>query len=385
MAATAPAPGALSPSGAGGVDLEDSNVSSPLSEVDDGDANDGEIEHMQLDARGDDGDNSSLSGGDLQEPNDGSDSDSALSDAASDVNSDANDTEAETERLYDTPRNQRQRDVVVDQFNNGQVFEHTPTKLRRTARVDAHDDGRDDESLSGDDASVASSPGRGDDSPTKPATTQNTSVDEEVKRESLERKRKRSPVADQSESDQPLRKRTASVGARGADADADDDTPMNEDDTTSANPQSGHQSGGEDEAGSASNRDTPTEAPERETRATKKSTRNSSKRKGASADGTPGEADSDTRDEQPDAPAEDEAETHEEEPDGDAEEEAEAAAKNIEESKWSVWRRSRYTTNEYAVERKNAAFKDWTHIEEMFSTFRDRFVTIPLSSHSPSV
>ncbi|POR39807.1 Sds3-like protein [Tolypocladium paradoxum] len=355
MAATAPAPGALSPSGTGGVDLEDSNVSSPLSEVDDGDANDEEIEHMQLDARGDDGDNSSLTGDDHQEANDdGSDSDSDLSDAASDVNSDANDTEAETERLYDTPKNQRRRDVVVDQFNNGQVFEHTPSKLPRTARVDAHNDDRDDDSLSRDDASVASSPGRGGDSPTKPATTQETSVDDEVKRDSLERKRKRSPVIDQSESDQPLRKRTASLGAPGADDD-DDDTPLNEDDTTSANPQSGHQSGGEDEAGSASNRDTPAEAPERETRPTKKSTRNSSSRKGASPDDTAGEADSDARDEQPDAPAEDEAETHEEEPDGDVEEEADAAAKNIEE-----------------LERKNAAFKDWTHIEEMFSTFRDR-------------
>ncbi|KND94932.1 hypothetical protein TOPH_00222 [Tolypocladium ophioglossoides CBS 100239] len=357
MAATAPAPGALSPTGACGVDVEDSNVSSPLSEVDDGDANDEEIEHMQLDTRADDGDNSSLSGDDHREPNnDGSDSDSALSDAASDVNSDANDTEAETERLYDTPKNHRQRDVVVDQFNNGQVFEHTPSKLRRTARVEAHNDDRDDESLSGDDASVTSSPGRADDSPTKPATTQDTSVDEDVKRDSLERKRKRSLVADQSESDQPLRKRTASVGASGPDA--DHDTPMNEDDTTSANPRSGHQSGGEDEAGSTPNRDTPTEPPERETRATKKSTRNSSKRKGASVDdmvGEAGEADSDTRDEQPDAPAEDEVETHEEEPDGDAEEEADAAAKNIEE-----------------MERKKAAFKDWTHIEEMFSIFRDR-------------
>lgn len=344
MAAAASASAARSPAGAAAPDLEDSNVSSPLSEVGDGDANDDEIEHMQLDSRGDDASVTSDVER-LDAHNDGSDSDSALSDAASDVNSDANDTEAETERLYDTPRNQRQRDVVVDQFNNGQIFEHTPSKLRRTTRAthrdedgaendgdDANGGNRDGGFASGDDASVVSSRARGDESPAKPTTANDAGVGDMAKHDTQERKRKRSPLAGQSESDQPLRKRNGSVAAPAGDADGD--TPMNDEDTTSANPQSGHQSGGEDEgSGTASLRDTTAEAPERETRASKKSTRSSLKRQGlAPVEDTNGEAESDIRDEHEDATAEDETEQPEEEPDVDADEEADAAARNIEES-----------------------------------------------------
>ena len=327
MAAPASASATQSPAGPGVADLEDSNVSSPLSEVDDGDTNDDDIERMQLDPRGDDGDNFSASGDERPDAHhDGSDSDSALSDAASDVHSDANDTEAETERLYDTPKNQRQGDVLVDQFNNGQVFEHTPSKLRRTTR--AAGDHADDESVSGDDASVVSSHAAGDESPAKPATTNDTSVDEDLKHDSQERKRKRSPLADQSESDQPLRKRTGSVAA--ADADADEDLPMNEDDTPSAIPMSRQQSGGEDdESGPPSRRDTPAEA---EARPAKKSTRSSLKRKGLAVDDVTADVDSDARDDQAEATAGDETEQPEDEPDVD--EEADAAAKNIEESEY---------------------------------------------------
>lgn len=84
MAAPASASATQSPAGPGVADLEDSNVSSPLSEVDDGDTNDDDIERMQLDPRGDDGDNFSASGDERPDAHhDGSDSDSALSDAAS--------------------------------------------------------------------------------------------------------------------------------------------------------------------------------------------------------------------------------------------------------------------------------------------------------------
>lgn len=327
MAATAVAYGARSPSGPGTVDLDDSIVSSPLSEVDDGDANDHDIEHMQLDGRRQIGDNSSLSGDNHHVANhDNSDSDSALSDAASDVHSEVNDTEAETERLYDTPRTQRHRDVVVDQFNNGRIFEHTPSKLRRTAGADTDNDNRDDLSVSGDEDSVASSFPERQDSPTKPVATNDTSIDEDAKPDSLERKRKRSPVVDQSAPDQPLRKR---IGSQGAPETAEQDTSMKEDDATSANPRSGHQSGGEDETSSTSNHGLLVEASERETR---KSKRNSSKRKGPIAGEAGGGADSDAREDPADIAVEDEAEHPEEEPDGDVEEEADIAAKNIEES-----------------------------------------------------
>lgn len=335
MVAATSVRGTLSPSRAGEADLEDSNVSSPLSEVDDGDANDDEIENMQIDSRNHDADNSSVSGDELPVENIknvGSDSDSALSDAGSDENSEANDTEAETERLYDTPRNQRQRDVVVDQYNQGQVFEHTPSKLRSAARLIGDDNNdRDDESLSGDDASVAS----GEDSPTKPPGSKDTSVDGEGKRDSLERKRKRSPMADQSESDQPLRKRITSIGAAeaGADADADVDTPIH-DDTTPAIPRSGDQSGGEEDDASATVQEaaTDSERPETEIRAPKKVTRNGPKRKGASGNTSPGDTPGpDTNGEQVDTAYED-AENRNDDIGGDADE-ADAVAKSIEEGK----------------------------------------------------
>lgn len=378
MAATAPAPTSPSPSGTAGGDHDDSNISSPLSEMDDGDANDEEIEHMQLDAQvrgdADDDDESSLSAADNHDaPNDASDSDSVLSDANSDVhtNSDANDTEAETERLYDTPQHQRQRDVVVDQFNEGQVFEHTPSKLRRAATHHEHDN----DSLSGDDASAASSPGGDVGSPIKPATTQDTSVDEEARRDSQERKRKRSPVAEPSDSDQPLRKRTASVVK--PDNEADDDSVAVEDDGTPANIPSGNRSPAEEDDTSSHKLDEAPEddAPERATRSAKKTTRSGSRRKGVSPDEAEEDPDTEAHDEPREGATEDDAEHHDEEMDADAEEEAEAAAKNLEECEAPRRHSTLSHANPLIVERKQAAFKDWSHIEEMFGVFRDKLVT----------
>lgn len=373
MATTAAALTALSPSLPGG-DLEDSNISSPLSEVDDKDANDEDIEHMHLDVD-DDGDNSSLSGEEAPEThNDASDSDSALSDAGSDVNSDANDTEAETLRLYDTPKNQRHRDVVVDQFNQGQIFEHTPTKMRKTPP-----EGEED-LITDDDASDASSQADGDESPLKPATTQHTSVDEDMKRASQERKRKRSSPADQSDLEQPLRKRTASVAA--AEDEIDGEVAVVEDDTTSANLQSGAQSAGEDEEeDSPLNLDTvlDDEVPERETRATKKASRKGPKRNGATSEDTENDTGAEA-DGQRDTSLEGDVEQPDEDMDADAdveeEAEAEAAARNIEESRSTLLRNLSDLghANLTEVERKQAAFRDWTLIEEMFGIFRNRLV-----------
>lgn len=364
MAATAVAHGVRSPSGPGAVDLEGSIVSSPLSEVED-DTNE-DIEHMQLDRNGPVG-----AGLSPDANHDGSDSDSALSDAASDVNSDVNDTEAETERLYDTPKNQKQRDFV-DQFNNGQVFEHTPSKLRSATGAVADRGNRDDFSLFGDEESAASSVGGRDTSPAKPAATTDSSIDEEAKLVPQERKRKRSPVADPSESDHLLSKRNGSLGPPGATA--EQDTPMNEDDATSANPQSGHHSGGEDETSSSSNRGL---AAERKTRSTKKSKRTASKRKGLLASDAGKEADSDAREDPGDVTVEDDAERPDEEPDGDAEEETDIAARNIEESESPAAGWWRCVADASAVQRKHAAFRDWTHIEDMFNVLRERSVEAP--------
>ncbi|KHO00131.1 Sds3-like protein [Metarhizium album ARSEF 1941] len=355
MVATTSVRGTLTPPGPGEPDVEDSNVSSPLTEVEYGEANDEDIGHMHMGARSNDADDSNASGDDQPEAdtkNGASDSESALSDAHSVDHSEANDTEAETERLYDTPRNRRRRDVVVDQYNQGQTFEHTPSKLRSASRlIDDNDNNRDDESLSADDASVAS----GDDSPTKPFASKNTSADGEGKRDLQERKRKRSPMGDQSESDQPLRKRLTSLGA--AETGADGDASIDDDDTTPAIFPSGDLSLGEEDDVSAENQDAPTdgERPEKGTRVSKKITRIGSKSKGGSGDISPSDTPGpDTNGEQIDIAEDEDAEQRNQDVEVDADE-ADLAAKSIEEA-----------------EKKNAAFKDWSHIEEMFCLFRDR-------------
>lgn len=350
MAATASAVPPLSPPGIGGLDRADSNISSPLTEVDDKDDNEEDIEHMQLDI--DDDDHSKPSTASKKGT---SDSDSVLSDAHSDLNSDANDTEAETERLFDTPRHQRQRDVVVGEFNEDQVYERTPSKLRRTANLDEDAEHGDDESLSGDDASIGS-PRAVDDSPTKLATTKDTSVDDEHKHDSQERKRKRSPAADLSEPEQPLRKRASS----GLEHDSSDpkqveDTVMHEDEPTPANDSSGTQTPAEDGDSSPRKKTMAHEddVTERTTRATKKRGRSGSKRKPAVPADVDHETDGGSHDGARDGGTD--AEHHGEEVEADADEEVDAA-----------------TAHDEELERKHAAYKDWTQIEEMFGVFRDR-------------
>lgn len=281
MAAAVSAVPPLSPTRAGGADNEDSNISSPLSEVDDKDDNDEEIEHMQLDH-----DEEGTPKHSTASKKAASDSDSVLSDAHSEVHSEAN-TEAETERLYDTPKHQRHRDVVVDQFNEGQVFEHSPSKLRRTANLDPEALHRDDESISGDDASIGS-PRAAEDSPTKPVASKDTSVDEEAKNDPQERKRKRSPAPDPdpSEPEQPLKKRNSS----GPEAEPSEEKPaedvvMREDEPAPASGASGTQTPAE-EADASPRKKTTVEgddSAERTPRVTKKSTRSGSKRKAHAA------------------------------------------------------------------------------------------------------
>ncbi|KAM5355736.1 hypothetical protein ACJ41O_002382 [Fusarium nematophilum] len=350
MAATASAPPPLSSPVVGVADLEDSNISSPLSEVDTKDDNDEDIEHMQLD----NDDEESTKHSPKKKPHAASDSDSVLSDAHSDVPSDGNDTEAETERLYDTPKHQRQRDVVVDQFNEGQIFEHSPSKLRRTANLDDHND---DESIMGDEASI-DSPTIGGDSPIKPATTHNANLEDEPKNDSQDRKRKRSPVADQSEPEQPLRKRTGSVPVAEPETDAPkqvEDTVMQEDEPTPANDSSGTQTPAEEVEVSPRKKAIAREDEviDRTTRATKKSTRSGSKRKAAAADH---DTDTGSHDGAHDSARGTDVEHHGEEVEADVDEEADAA-----------------TAHDEEMERKHAAYKDWTHIEEMFGIFRDRY------------
>ncbi|OAA67561.1 Sds3-like protein [Cordyceps fumosorosea ARSEF 2679] len=354
MAATATASTALAQSTAD-PDLEDSNVSSPLTEVDDKDDNDEEIDRMQIDA--DDGDNSSLSGDENPADDDRSDSASVLSDAGSDAHSEGNDTEAETERLYDTPRNQRQKDVVVDQYNHGQVFEHTPSKLRRTTKPEDKDETDDHEnadhdSASGDAGSGASSADEADDTPTKPAHSSKTVHDKGTGPESQVRKRKRSPLADQSEIEQPQKRRSGSLSASLAEK-----PPLNLVEKATADAKSAVQSDADEE----NNRDTGTEGEAQErssrsSRSSRKSTRNGRRSKDDPKD----EEDDTGADAATETAGEDATDHHEDEaePEVGEEDEADIAAKNQEE-----------------MERKRAAFKEWSHIETMFGIFRDRLYT----------
>lgn len=313
----------------GGADNDGSNISSPLSDVDDKDTNDDEIEHMQLDHDNQDDDEApdTPSPADVDDlaTHEGDDSDSALSEAQSDEHSDDNDTEAETERLYDTPRNPRQRNVTDDYSNNEQNFEHTPSKLRSAATVNQNRDS-DADSLSGDDASAISTPINHDDPLKKLSELTDAALGTGTT--DRDRKRKRSAVAEQFDPDQPLKKRPASLPA--TDMDADEEINLNDEDETSANLQSAVQSAGEDvDTPQKEDQNTTDEtSTERGTRSTRKITRNGAKRQNAT-NGTDVEEEPDQDTPQPQG--EDEPETKDEEAEEEAEEENELAAKNAEE------------------------------------------------------
>ncbi|KAF9771498.1 hypothetical protein IL306_010870, partial [Fusarium sp. DS 682] len=369
MAATASAPPPLSSPALGVGDHEDSNISSPLSEVDTKDDNDEDIEHMNLDHDDED----SVRRSPRKKPQAVSDSDSVLSDTHSDVPSDGNVTEAETERLYDTPKHQRQRDVVVDQFNEGQVYEHTPSKLRRTANL--HDD--DDESAIDDDDASTGSPTIGEDSPIKHATTHEIEGEDEHKNDAQERKRKRSPAADQSETEQPLRKRASSEHATGANPPQQpEEAILPEDVPAHAHESTGTHTPAEDTDASPRKRSTNREGDlaERLSRVVKKNTRGSKRKAAAAAADLDPDTDSGSHDGARDSARGTDVDHDEAEAEADADEEIDLAAAHDEECKNNFAHDLGNHAHLATVERKQAAFKDWTVIEEMFGVFRDRYV-----------
>ncbi|KAH8675423.1 Sds3-like-domain-containing protein [Xylariales sp. PMI_506] len=277
---------------------------------------------------------------------------------------DGNDTEAETERLYPTPQNpSRQKDVFAD----GQVYERTPTKLRQetTARNaglgDDEDD--DDEPLSDAEPSIGSSP-PGLSGPPPPAVEKLSSPTLDVlaaaaaHQEPENRKRKRSSMPnEQSEADQPLRKRTGSAAAA-EQQDLEGDVAMGDDENPSTNAYSGDEAvistaAEEEQDGAADDGDAEAEAQiEQESRARKQTRGSSKKRKSARAESNEPAADT------PDAATaeEDGVHTGDDEPiEADVDEEAEAAHRNEEE-----------------LERKKVAFEQLNSIERRFATFRDR-------------
>ncbi|KAI0971455.1 hypothetical protein F4678DRAFT_84864 [Xylaria arbuscula] len=280
-----------------------------------------------------------------------------------DNQSDANDTEAETERLYDTPQQvTRHKDVILDQSADASVYEHTPSKLRKEAKAAGRDSDHQDTSLSDDDVSMASSPPM---QPTKileklPSPTLDILAEAAATQEAESRKRKRSLPIEATETNQPLRKRAASLPDTDQPA-VDGNPAIVDEDDPSLNTHSGEHSADEaveTMAGDDEREQEPDEpaqpAQTDQIPNVKKQTRSSSKRlKGADeavdVDMPTGESLDGT------VPKEDGAHPSEDEHmEVDVDEEAEAAAKNEE------------------LERKKAAFEQLSGIEKRFATFREK-------------
>jgi len=378
------------------LDDSPSNLSSPLSDVEDKDANPDEMDlDMQDNGSGRPG-TPKRHRGDAGEDSDtdpASDEESKLSEM------DINDSEAETERLYDTPlKNGAVRDVLGDtgeaggrQFvdRRGRVFERSPSKLQQQlqAEIDAENAPSDNDSLSDaedeedDDASVASSEpepelehekatGKRLRSPIQAKKTQeaisatDSTASQPTRQDSQDsRKRKRSSIAEQSEAEQPLRKRTGSIGVREGDFSADDAAVADDEGGISTNPQSGSHTGEEDNDEStapvAQDKEKPLASVEDEAMELGRSKRSkrtaTKKRKSKSLEDSGGQAMEEAQDDPPDdvdEPATEDAVPHAEDEHAEDVDEVEAAHKNEEECKrltipmpssyrltmWTQWR-----------------------------------------------
>lgn len=144
------------------------------------------------------------------------------------------------------------------------VFERSPSKLHRQLRADndtgevasGRDSASEGEDAEDDDVSMPSSEPELDAvkeprlrSPTLAKKNQvvpsdNAPTSHPRKNSADSRKRKRSSVAEHSETEQPLKKRTGSISA--ADRDSADDVAMIDEDGISTNPQSGNHTADED-------------------------------------------------------------------------------------------------------------------------------------------
>jgi hypothetical protein len=341
--------------------------------------------------------------------------DDAVSQADSDDESklsepDINDSEAETERLYDTPPKTATAREIIDRprVSGGQHFlerrrdrnfEPSPSKLQQQIRAEgeADRDDSDNESLSDpdDDASVASSEAeradnKGDQS-RSPSPVKKTS--QPPKQDSLPvpgtssqdlfdtKKRKRSSAAEQLDVEQPLRKRTGSVGVLPDRVFAADDTAVIDEEAIETPLQSANHTADEGEADEdgttgQKSKDVPTLSIEDTPReAARKNTKRPApkKRKGPDDDG--GGTDN-ALDEGETATAEEDGQRTAEEEQADADEEAELAHKNEEERMYIIDRHGvvHKTDMSSLVERKRAAWEELAAIEKQFANFRERFV-----------
>jgi hypothetical protein len=344
--------------------LSDDDGSSPLSDVEDKDDDPDDLQEVDHLTNNENDENDDLSLADNQ--------------------SDANDTEAETERLYDTPQHTtRHKDVILDRPAVGIVYERAPTKLLQETKASGRSTHHGNTPLSDDDVSMASSPpaqATGEleklHSPTLDILAEAAAAQE------LEsRKRKRSSLpTEATEVEQPLRKRTDSVPVP-YQATVDADATMVDEDGPSLNTNSGEHSAvgttvGDDEA----EPDEPVQQAQSDhDTSIRKQTRSSSK-KLKDAEETAGT--NAPTGESLDSVAPEEYETHTGEDDHmevDADEEAEAALKNEERTARSLATSLDRDTDPTAiVERKRAAYEQLGAIERRFATFRERFDPTPI-------
>ncbi|KAI0160988.1 Sds3-like-domain-containing protein [Hypoxylon sp. FL1284] len=330
---TAPAPLAIPPPPI--EPLSDDDGPSPLSDVEDKDADPDDLHPLDSTATKHRDD-------ELSSPDD---------------LSDANDTEAETERLYDTPRNPtRHKDVIHNKPADGHVFERTPSKLRRTVRRARGGKEEDDEPLSEEMSIASSPPAQETKSPNKRLSPILDILAEAASQEAESRKRKRSSMpVENSEPVEPLRKRNGSVPAPTR-QDVDGDTPMPDEDDPSSHTNSGEHSADETAnavAGENGDNHVPDPPSDHEV-IPKKQTRSGSKKLKAAeqAAGAEEPPDGVTR---ATAPGDDAHAAEDDHAEADVDGEAEAAHRNEEE-----------------LERKKAAFDQLTAIEKRFAAFRDR-------------
>lgn len=385
---------------------QDSTVSSPLSEVEDKDA---EPDDMDIDM------NSNHSDGDeppnpengrahdpaVQPPHD--DSDSNLSEI------ETNDSEAETERLYDTPRKTNTR--PSDSISNAKIdkrrspdkaahtFQRSSSKLQ--SKTQGEESGGDDNDGLSDDRHDADDEDKGSTVDSEPdsekeegATRAKASQNQRTKSQESHiiasstlagsgsdnsladsKKRKRSPVAERSDSNQPLRKRTASIPEPGDESSSlskieSEDVALS---NIMGNKSAEHTADEDDEETTIKNAGDIADSVERptiEVSKPKKSKRSTKKRKASSE--TAEEA---HEGEEPTATPIQTVE--DEQAEAGVDEEAEAVHKNEEE------RKDRYLVGRHfdlllvanqlaAVEKKRSAFDQLSSIEKNFAVLRDR-------------
>jgi len=336
--------------------LSDDDGSSPLSDVEDKEE---EPNDLQEEERLTNNENDDLSLADNQ--------------------SDGNDTEAETERLFDTPQQAtRHKDVVLGPSADAIIYERSPSKLRQTAGSNNDAEGTP---LSYDDVSMASSPPAQptDESEKVQSPTLDILAQVAAIQEAETRKRKRlSLPTEVAEVEQPPRKRAGSAPTTDQ-VTADGDATVIDEDETSLNIISGEHSADEGTGTTAGAEEAEPDEPTRQTQSeqlagTKKQTRSSSRKLKDSEETA--EADAPTGDPlNGAAPDDDEAHTGEDDHmEVDVDEEAEAAQKNEEERmiNFVVTSLDRDTDPTAAVERKKAAFEQLGAIEKRFATFREK-------------